>query len=284
MLSTTGSVPAADGTVLLTRHWPAVGGDPPWASVLLVHGLGEHSGRYEHVGEALATAGLDVHAYDARGFGGSGGRRAWARDWEQVLDDLAERLAAVREGSGGRPVALYGHSLGALIALDSTLARRPGPDLLVLSAPGLADCIPRWKHVLAPALDRVVPGLRLGNSVSRDQLAADPAPSFAYGDDPLVEERSTVHLGAVSFAAQDRVRELVAGLGRLPVPTLVVHGGADPLVPTASSEPLGRLPGVRRIVYPGLRHEVHNERGSPVVVDVAGWLRENVAVLESGHN
>lgn len=284
MPSTIGEATTWDGLRLLTRNWPAAGADPGWASVLLVHGLGEHSGRYEHVGGALAAAGLDVHAYDARGFGGSGGRRAWARDWDQVLDDLAERLAPIRAASDGRPVALYGHSLGGLIALDFTMARRPGPDLLVLSGPGLADCIPRWKHLLAPALDRVVPGLWMANGVGRDQLAADPAPSFTYADDPLVEDRSTVHLGAVGFAAQDRVRELVAGLERLPVPTLVVHGGADPLVPTESSEPLGRLPGVRRIVYPGLRHEIHNERGSPVVGDVAGWLREHVAVLESGHN
>ena len=73
---------------------------PPWASVLLVHGLGEHSGRYEHVGDQMAAAGLDVQAYDHRGNGGSGGRRGHVDRWAQLHDDLAERLAAVRAVAG----------------------------------------------------------------------------------------------------------------------------------------------------------------------------------------
>ena len=90
-------VPAADGTDLLVRHWPSdeaeAGGawaGSAWGSVLLVHGLGEHSGRYEHVGDQLAGAGLDVAAYDHRGMGGSGGRRGDVERWSQFHDDLAE--------------------------------------------------------------------------------------------------------------------------------------------------------------------------------------------------
>ena len=100
---------AADGTDILVRHWPAAGAEAggawagrPWASVLLVHGLGEHSGRYEHVGDQMAAAGLDVHAYDHRGNGGSGGRRGHVDRWSQYHDDLAG-TAARRPGRGGRP-------------------------------------------------------------------------------------------------------------------------------------------------------------------------------------
>ncbi|MEA2520301.1 MAG: hypothetical protein QOF49_2381, partial [Chloroflexota bacterium] len=82
--STTGHLAARDGTDLLTRAWAAVG--EPWATVVLVHGIAEHSGRYEHVGAQLAAAGLDVRAYDQRGFGGSAGRRAWVDSWSRQLD------------------------------------------------------------------------------------------------------------------------------------------------------------------------------------------------------
>ncbi len=139
----------ADDTELLTRHWPAdeaeAGGawaGAPWASILLVHGLGDHSGRYEHVGDQMAAAGLDVYAYDHRGMGGSGGRPGDVEQWSQFHDDLAERLAAVRAAAGGRPVILYGHSLGGLIVAGYCLSPRPKPDLVVLSSPALDDKLP----------------------------------------------------------------------------------------------------------------------------------------------
>ena len=119
---------AADGTDLLVRHWPPdeveAGGawaGEPWASLLLVHGLSEQSGRYEHVGDQFAAAGLDAWAYDQRGNGGSGGRRGDVERWSQFHDDLAERLAAVR-GQRGRPAGR------ALRPLDGRARRRRLPD------------------------------------------------------------------------------------------------------------------------------------------------------------
>ncbi len=103
MPSVIGRVTAADGTELRTRHWPAV---EPWASLLLVHGLGEHSGRYEHVGEQLSAGAIDVHAYDQRGQGGSDGRRGHVDRWSDYHDDLGERLATVRAGADGPPGGL----------------------------------------------------------------------------------------------------------------------------------------------------------------------------------
>jgi alpha-beta hydrolase superfamily lysophospholipase len=251
-----------------------------------VHGLGEHSGRYEHVGDWLATEGIDVDAYDQRGFGGSGGRRAYVDTWDDIFDDLEERLAAVRAAAAGRPVVLYGHSLGGLIALAYVLLERPGPDLLVLSAPGLADRLPAWKRRLAGVLNRVTPRLLVPNGIAEDQLAVDPRPDFVYLDDPLMENRSTVRFGALGFANQASVRRLLETLDRLPVPTLIVHGADDPIVPITASALLARFPEVQRIVYPGLRHEVHNETDSRALADIVAWLREQVAgpVVESRSN
>jgi alpha-beta hydrolase superfamily lysophospholipase len=283
--STTERVAARDGTELLVRRWPAVG--EPWAAVLIVHGLAEHSGRYEQVGRQLAEAGLDVESYDQRGFGGSAGRRAYVDRWSQNHDDLEDRLAAVRAGAGARdgaparPVVLFGHSLGGLIALGYAVAEppRPLPDALMLSAPALESTIPAWKRAMAGVLGRVAPTRELANEFDGAILSRDPAVGEAYVADPLNQHNTTFRFGAEAIAEQARVR---AALGRLSIPTIVYHGEADRLVPPSASAPLGALPGVVRRTYPGLRHESHNEpEGPAVIADVIADLRR---VVQSFHN
>ena len=261
---------APDGTPLHLRHWPAVG--RPWATVLIVHGIGEHSGRYERTGRLMSEAGLDVHAFDLRGHGLSGGRRVYVRRWDDYLDDVEAQLAVVRRP--GLPLILFGHSMGTLIALTYVYSKRPAPDLLVLSAPPLQAAVPAWQRALAPILSRVAPTMVLSNPIGGDQLAGDPAVGVAYFADPLVQPRSTTRLGAELFGAMKRGRD---GLDRLHLPTLVIHGGADTLVPTAGSEPLAAVPGVERRVLPNLRHETLNEpQGPEVVAGIVEWLRANV--------
>jgi acylglycerol lipase len=264
---------ARDGTSILVRHWAPASG-PAWANVLLVHGLAEHSGRYEHVGDHLAAAGLDVHGMDLRGFGGSGGRRAWVARWSELHDDVEERITAIRSASE-LPVVLYGHSLGGLVALGYVLDGRTAPDLLVLSAPAISAVIPAWKRLLVRGLARVVPTATVANGLDVDHLSSDPAVCEDYRSDPLNVHRSTVGFGVLAFAEQDRVS---AALDRLSVPTLVIHGGDDRIVPPPVSKPFEGRPGVKRKVYPGVRHELHNEPATAagVLDDVVGWLREHV--------
>jgi alpha-beta hydrolase superfamily lysophospholipase len=284
MPSTVGTAVAPDGTTLRTRSWAPGQAGPSKAVVLLVHGLGEHSGRYEHVGDGLAAAGYRVESFDLRGTGASGGRRMWVDRWERVHEDLEARLAAARQVASSRPLVLLGHSLGGLIALGYVIGERPKPDLLVVSAPGLEDGLPAWKKRLALALDRVVPNLRIDAGVGRGMLATKPRAGFVFAEDPLVETKSTVHGGAEGLREQRRVRTTIDALEQLPLPTLVVHGGDDRLVPTASSRRLERFPNVTRIVYPGLKHETHNEADSTTVADIVRWLDQQVPVLDSGHN
>ncbi len=273
----------ADGTTLLTRHWPAdeaeAGGawaGRPWASVLLVHGLGEHSGRYEHVGDQLAAAGIDAFGYDHRGMGGSEGRRGDVERWSQFHDDLAERLAAVRAMSTGRPVVLYGHSLGGLIVAGYCLSPRPKPDLVVLSSPALDDNLPGWKHSLAKVLGRVAPTLDIPNGIDGSTLSRDPSVAAKTVGDPGCVPTTTTRMGAAAFAEQARVRAAAHdGLG---VPTLVQHGEDDGLVPVDASAVFEGAPLTTRRTIPGLRHELHNEPEGPEVVEsVIAWLREQVA-------
>lgn len=271
-------VSAKDGTTLLVRHWPVESGEP-WASILMVHGLAEHCGRYEHVGAQFARAGIDAHAFDVRGFGGSGGPRASVERWSQLHDDLEERLVAVRSIAPGRPLVLYGHSLGALIDLGYVLDGRARPDLLVLSAPAIKANLPLLPRLAVSALRRVVPGLMLKNPFDAEVLSCDPEVGERYVTDPLNQHRSTIGFAHAAFTEQERVS---AALDRLSIPTLVVHGGDDRLVPTETSAVFEGLPGVTRRVYPVLRHEVHNEpTGAMVVKDIVTWIRERVSRMHA---
>lgn len=241
------------------------------AHIVLVHGIAEHSGRYERTGQLLAKAGYYVRSFDLVGAGGSGGRRWHVDDFGQYQDQVQEHIEWARE-QGGK-VVLMGHSLGGAICLSYMLSDRPEPDLAVLSAPALSGGA-GWQKALAPLLAKVAPTVAIPNPVDGEQLSRDPKVAEAYFADPLVITKSTVKLGAEVFDAMDR---LLAGLDDLDIPTLVIHGGDDNLVPTASSEPLGELEICDRKVYEGLRHETLNEPEGPQVVgDIVVWLNAHI--------
>lgn len=272
-----GAAHAGDGTVLRTLRWRPEG--PPWAGLLLVHGLGEHAGRYDHVARQMADAGIEVHAYDHRGFGASGGPRAYVRRWADLHDDLEARLEAARAAMPDMPLVLYGHSMGGLIALGYVLSDgpRPQPDLLVLTSPGLDSTIATWKQRVAPVLSRIAPRLRLPNGFRPGDLSRDPSVDERVANDPLCQSSSTARIGAEGFAEQRRVRGALAHGRLLPIRTYVIHGDVDPIVPVEASAELERYPNATRRVYPGLRHETHNEPEGPEVVDdTIAWIRESV--------
>ncbi len=262
---------ATDGTMLATHHW-----DPPGrtrSTVVLVHGLGEHGGRYRHVGEMLAQRGHAVRATDLRGFGSSGGRRAHLRDWEHHLDDLAGDIGEARAGSPA-PVVLLGHSLGGLVALSYALSSRPAPDLLVLSAPAIENDLPRAKQVAARLLGTIAPTLSIPNGLRGDQLSRDPEVGERYFSDPLVLQRTTTGYGRHALRAAARAR---AGAGGLSVPTLVLHGAADTIIPPRASRALAGIPGVEHREFPEFRHEIFNEEGGAAATAVvADWIEAHL--------
>ena len=256
--SIAGTARTRDGVELRTLRWPAIGSAR--AHLLLIHGIAEHAGRHGHVASRFASAGIETHAYDLRGFGASAGRRAYVDRWSQHHDDVEEQLAATRAAAGALPVVLYGHSMGGLIALGYILAdpQRPQSDLLVLSAPAIAARVARWKLALADVLGRVMPQLEIPNELPPGGLSRDPAIEIAYRSDPLNVHRTTARL---------------AKIGGLPTPTYVLHGTEDPIVPVSASALLDGKGNVTRRVYPGLRHEMHNEPEAPAVIgDTTAWI------------
>ncbi|MDH3260805.1 MAG: lysophospholipase [Acidimicrobiia bacterium] len=262
---------SASGQSQLRRHWS--GDAPAWATVLIVHGGGEHSARYDHVATQMVEAGLDVHSFDWAGHGGSGGTRWHIDVYETYYADLAERISSTR--NPGLPFVLYGHSMGGLISLGYCLTRSNLPDLLVATSPWLETAAPALLKAVVPLLAKIAPHMRLDGGLRGEQLARNPAVGEAYFADPLVETKITAAWGAASLREQARVR---AGLSKLRVPVFVVHGGADTIARPHASVPIGDLPDAERRLYPSLHHETHNEPEGPEVVGATiEWLRKRVS-------
>lgn len=257
---------AADGVTQLRRRWEV---ERPKAAILLVHGIGEHSGRYLHVGRHFGTAGFDTAAFDNRGFGESGGRRAHVSSFSVYLNDIQERLEERR--SLGVPVVLLGHSLGGLMAARYLVSSRAQPDLAVLSSPALAAEVPMWQRLAAPVLGRVSPKLFISSEIDGVGLSRDVAVQDAYVADPLMVAGATAGMGRQVFKA---MKETSARLHRISVPTYVLHGDEDPIVPQQASLPLRDLDVVTYRSWPGLRHECLNEpEQDQVMAEIGQWIQ-----------
>ena len=254
------------GVTELRRRWEA---EDPWASLLIVHGLAEHSGRYLNVGARLAAAGIDTHAFDLMGFGASGGTRADIAHWHTYLFQLSDNLAPLLDR--GLPGVVLGHSVGGLLTIDYAMSRHRQPDLVVLNAPAVDAVVPAWKRKASPILAGLVPTLTLANPIDPHQIFSDPATAAGYLADPLLEPRTTVRLGAHLLSAMDRVN---ASVHRFTAPCLLTHGADDTLVPPATSVALGLLPNVERRLYPGARHaSLQEPAGATIVDDIVAWIR-----------
>lgn len=269
MTSTTSQLMADDGLGLLVRHWECT---EPRARMLIVHGVGEHSGRWEHVGDFFAQRGIDTTAFDLRGHGASGGERVDVESFEEYLDDVEVVFDEVPQDL---PRIIYGHSMGGVISASYAISDRTQPDLLVLSAPALSADVPALLRLAAKVMNRLRPEFRIDNSIRGEQLSRDPAVGEKYFADPLVTSRPTARFGARFFAQMDYLR---ANFTRLSIPTLVVHGADDSLVPPEASAPLAGLPNVERKLFAGLRHEIHNEpERNEVLGFIAGWLDDHLS-------
>jgi acylglycerol lipase len=277
-MTSAASIRTRDGLTLHGHHWRPSG--TPRASLVLVHGIAEHAARHDHVARRFADAGIDTYAADLRGFGRSSGRRAYLDRWSRYHDDVEDQLAAARTAAPAVPLILYGHSMGGLIALGYVLAEppRPLPDALVLSAPAIAASVPRSKRIAAAVLGRVLPRFSIANDLPAGGLSHDPQVEIAYRGDPLNVHRTTARLGAEFLREQSRVQARLASIDAMPVPTYVLHGDEDPIVPVWASQTLEGKRNVTRHVYRGLRHEMHNEpESSQVIADTLVFIERRLS-------
>jgi alpha-beta hydrolase superfamily lysophospholipase len=279
-----------DGTRLHLAHWPAAAGMPARGTVQIVHGMGEHIGRYAAFAQRLAAAGWHVVGHDQRGHGGSGGERGRIGDAQMLLADVANVMDRFRNGelARGRQV-LLGHSLGGVVAARFVAEGRRADvarwwrhvDALVLSSPALDPGMSRFQKLLLAVLGPLAPDLRLSNGLKPEWICRDPAVVAAYRNDPLVHDRVSPRL--VRFLV-DAAAQVHAVAPRWTVPTLLLWAGADRCVaPGGSAAFAAKAPRamLEAQEYPGLFHELFNEpeRELPIA-HVVGWLQRLEARLE----
>ena len=260
-----------DGVDLFARTWEPE--SDPHGVVCLVHGLGEHSGRYVDVAAVLNDAGYAVSAIDLRGHGRSPGRRGHT-PFAPTLDDLDLLLADARRRWPDLPCFLYGHSLGGLLVLTYLVQRRPSVTGAIAASPGLRTPLleQRAKILAARVLAPILPSLTLPTGLDAEEICRDPDVVAAYRADPLVHDRASTTLGRDGVVA---ARETSSSAARLEVPLLLIHGSADRLIyPEGTQDFAAHVLGdCTLVLYDGLVHELHNEpERAEVLRDVVAWL------------
>ncbi|MAY80917.1 MAG: hydrolase [Deltaproteobacteria bacterium] len=241
-------------------------------NILLVPGLAEHLGRYEHVVEALNTAGWSVTVVELRGHGKSEGKQGHVDQWNQYLEDV-QAAAATIDG----PVVVLGHSMGGLVALDLAINGLPnGISALALSDPNVAVAIeaPTVKVMGARLLSKLFPGLSLDNELDSKLISRDPAVVEKYNADPLVYSTITPRWYTEMVKSQERV---VDHSTAYTLPLLMLLGEGDAICDWKASEALARNWGgtAKTIRYPELYHEIFNEpEKEQVISDLVQWLGE----------
>lgn len=261
----------AGGATLWARRWEPDG--TPKAVVALVHGLGEHAGRYDDLVAALTGAGYAVVAIDLRGHGRSSGPRghtlvsASSRDVDRLLDEAARRFPGI-------PRFLYGHSFGGLVVLAHLLRRRPAVAGAVVTGPALhTDLRAQKVKVLATqVLGRFLATVAVPSGLDAALISRHPEVVAAYRADPLVHDRVSLGFGREALAAID---DTLARAGELAVPLLVLHGRADRLTFPSGSEALAaKVTGDCTLrILDGLYHEIHHEpERDAVFAEVVAWL------------
>jgi acylglycerol lipase len=272
-------LPTRDGLWLPTRSWLPNEPGSERAVLLVVHGLGEHIGRYDQLATRLVREGYALHGFDLRGHGYAPGVRCNVRRFEQFLDDLSDFVALVAPLHPGKKLVLLGHSMGGVIAARAVQTGAVTPDLLVLSSPAFRDGadVPGWARRLLTVLAKPFPGLptvRLSSAL----LSRDPAEVAAYDLDPAV-----FHGPVKARIASEMARagaEAIRDAPRIRVPLLLLHGAADGLAQaTGSAALMAQLAGrdAEFELYPEGPHELfHDPLRERVTNDLLAWLAARV--------
>ena len=241
----------------------------------MLHGLGDHSGRYERFGHGMARLGYATYAVDLRGHGESEGQRGHLDSWSRWVEDAAGFIAHVDGEASGEVVPL-GHSFGGALMLSTVRSGKvPHARRFVLSSPALKlkVAVPAWKSTLARVTSRLAPRLTLSNEVDAGTISRIPEVVEEYRTDPLVHGK----ISARMFSEWQRAAaENLERAGQIRLPFLILAGTADQLIdPEGSRELHRRAPTSELHLLEGRYHEPFNDQGNEEVFSlIADWLRK----------
>lgn len=268
-----GELSGYDGLALHCQSWhPATKSQ---ASLIIVHGLGEHGGRYMNIVRELIPLQFSIYACDHRGHGRSSGQRGYVQRFAEFRDDVSQVVQHVQQEQGqDKPLFLMGHSLGGLIVLDSILNGQRGIQGAVLSAPALdSGAISPFLIMVSRLLSRVWPTLSVKTGLDVSGISRDPQVLIDRANDPLIHGVGTPRLATESTLAMLNCFENV---DQLEIPLLMYHGTSDRITsPIVSRSFFDQIDGEDKtyIAYDGGFHESHKDlHHEQVTADIADWL------------
>jgi len=271
------SIHTQDDINLYALDWAPQG--EPKAVVCLLHGLGEHCSRYDHVARALNQAGYAMLAFDLRGHGRSGGPRGHAPSADAFLEDIDHLFVQAEKRYPGKPRFLYGHSLGGILALYYCLRRKQDISGLVSTGAGLRSPLmeQKLKVAFANTMAAILPTMTLATGLNTEHLSREPQVAQDYRNDPLVHYKASLAMASSTIRAaqwtMEHARELTC-------PLLLMHGSADQLTyPSGSQEFSRRVSGSCSLrLWDGLYHEIHNEpEKEQVIAEIVRWMDNQLA-------
>lgn len=272
-----GHLNSAGGVRLYWQAWEV---PSPLATFAVVHGLGEHGGRYRAFAAAMAARGMSTFAVDLRGMGRSDGARGRVRTWNDWVEDAGRFVRTVKELAGPGEVIPLGHSFGGVVVLSSLLRGSVAEPRFALSNPALKlkMAVPAWKARLGRVASALAPDLALGNEVNPELVSRDPEVVSAYRQDPLVHDRISTRLFTEWLAACD---EVYARAAEIRTPFLVLVGDGDRIVDPEGARELDRLAvnaPHQLHAFPGRYHEPFNDLDAGEIFDdLAVWASRPAA-------
>lgn len=264
----------SDGFTAYGQGWHPEG--PAKAAVCLIHGLGEHTGRYAYVAEKFTEHHFAILGCDQRGHGKSGGPRGHFPNYEQVMKDVKSTLEFLKEKYPTQPIFLYGHSMGGSIVLNYGLRMKPQVNGIIATSPGLKTGNELSSALLAlgKILYTIAPSMGLNNGLDVNNLSHDPAVVAAYKADPLVHPKISARFALDFLNSGQWASEHAA---EFPVPLLIQIGSEDRLVSVETARAFAQAaPDCTYREWPGLFHETHNEPQKDEVLQVTlDWISEH---------
>jgi alpha-beta hydrolase superfamily lysophospholipase len=266
---------AFDGLKLYFQCWETELN--PKGIICLVHGLGEHSGRYAHWADLLNRAGYSVLAFDLRGHGKSGGKRGYIKSFDEYLNDTDLLLDIGWQRFSSQPCFLYGHSLGAMITSNYVLKKKPKLNGVINTGLPLETALTKQKGkiMLAKVLGAIAPSISLPSGLDPTTISRDAEIVSIYTHDPLVHAITTTGFGKASLNAIEWTKQHA---GEWTLPVLFMHGEKDSLAYAEGARKfMADIKGDCTLkIWPGLFHEVHNEPEKEQVFEyLRSWLDQH---------
>jgi acylglycerol lipase len=264
------------GLKFYSKGWAPDG--TPKAAVAFVHGLGEHIGRFAHVGAAFSAAGYALMGFDLRGHGRSDGPRGHTPSVEAYMQDIDLLLEHVHSRYPGLPTFLYGHSLGGILVLNYGLQRKPDLKAVIATSPALHAGLEKQpaKVFLAKVLGSLAPTMLMSSGLDTSMLSHDPEVERLYVSDPLVHDKVSLGFGKVMLGANQWALQHAS---EFPLPLLLVHGTDDQIAYPSSSQEFAAALGskAKLVLWDHLYHETHNEpQKAEVLRTTIQWMDEQL--------